>query len=346
MYTPEGRLLFDEGAFVANYNHFSARTAGTTGAVVKADAYGTGAIRAVRLLEVEGCGHFFVASLREAIAIEQDTKGRIYVLSGPLNAAAAHEMSVRKLIPVLNSDYQVSLWRQCGDLPCAVQVDTGMQRLGISLENSDTIEWESMNVCLLMTHLACADTPEHPLNEKQCLTFSSVARNFPDVPTSIGNSAGILNGLEFQGDITRPGIGLYGGNPWRDRSNPLETVVTCEGVVIQTRTVDKGDSVGYGASFVARESLRVATVGLGYADGIPWSLSNRGSVAFEGVRMPVIGQISMDATQVDCSNHASIKEGDYVQFIGEQVSLDEVARVADTIPYEVLTNLGPRIQRC
>lgn len=342
----EGRLRFDEPAFIGNYDYFRGKSVGETGAVVKADAYGTGSERAVRLLSSVGCRHFFVANLEEAIAIASLTNGSVYVMSGPLNATAAQEMADRRLIPVLNSEFQVELWRNFGDSSCAAQVDTGMQRLGLAVDAFTRLDWKSMKVRLVLTHLACADTPEHPMNQEQCEAFAAVSKIFPNVPTSMGNSAGILNGHEFQGDVTRPGIGLYGGNPWRDRENPMQTVVTCEGAVMQIRTVTNGDSIGYGASFVAKKEMRVATIGLGYADGIPWGLSNRGSFSRDGVRMPIVGQVSMDATQVDCSSHMSLREGDFVQFIGDQVSLDEVARLADTIPYEILTSLGTRIHRC
>ena len=341
----EGRIRFNEQAFVGNYDYLRSRVIGETGAVVKADAYGTGSKRATRLLSAEGCRHFFVANIQEAVDIKSYANGAIYVLSGPASTQDAERIANLEFIPVLNSKRQIQHWMPFRDRRCAVHIDTGMQRLGISPRDCLRMDVSSLNVGLVMTHLACADTPEHPMNRAQIHEFTSILSNFGGVPTSIGNSAGILNGTEFQGDITRPGIALYGGNPWRDRTNPLSNVVTCEGVVLQVRTVCRGQSVGYGATYVAQDSIRVATIGLGYADGIPRCLSNRGSVAFDGVRMPIVGNISMDSTQIDCSNQPKLQEGDYVQFVGDAVPIDEVARLADTISYEILTNFGSRFER-
>ena len=201
----EGRLQFDDQAFIANYDHFRRKTVGETGAVVKANAYGTGSERAVRLLNAVGCRHFFVANLPEAMVVDSVGKGCIYVMSGPVGVSAAQEMANRKLIPFLNSERQLETWRTVGNFPCAVQVDTGMQRLGLSVDACRRADWGSVNVCLFLTHLACADTPEHPMNQQQCEAFYAALEIFPNVPTSIGNSAGILNGEEFQGDVARPG---------------------------------------------------------------------------------------------------------------------------------------------
>lgn len=339
-----GRILFDQQAFLANYEYFRSRSNGATGAVVKANAYGTGSSRAVSLLSGAGCKHFFVAVPEEAEAIKADANGAIYVLSGPKNRKDAERLASNGFVPVLNSIAQIALWEPYRDQACALHVDTGMQRLGVAVEDCPNLSVDSFNLCLVMTHLACADIPQHPANRKQVREFSTVLPFFRGVPTSIGNSAGILNGEEFQGDVSRPGIGLYGGNPWQDLQNPMRSVVTCEGIVLQIRDVPKDESVGYSASFVARENMRVATVGLGYADGIPRNLSNRGECAFNSIRMSIVGHVSMDATQLDCTNCPELVEGDYVQFFGDTISVDEVARIAGTIPYEILTRLGSRYE--
>ena len=339
-----GRILFDQQAFLANYDYLRSKSAGETGAVVKANAYGTGASRATRLLREAGCRHFFVAVLDEGSDVKANALGATYILSGPSSREEAERIAAAGFVPVLNSIAQVALWKPYRDRACALHVDTGMQRLGIAVDDCPKLSIDSFNLNLVMTHLACADIPEHPANLKQVREFSEVLRFFRGVPTSIGNSAGILNGEEFQGDVVRPGIGLYGGNPWQSRPNPLRPVVTCEGVVLQIRKVRKGESVGYSGSYVAQEDLRVATVGLGYADGIPRSLSNCGECAFKNIRMPVIGHVSMDATQIDCTNCLDLVEGDYVQFFGDTISVDQVAQKAGTIPYEVLTSLGSRYE--
>lgn len=341
---PLGRILFDSHAFLKNYDYFRSNSIGETGAVVKANAYGTGASRATSLLRDAGCEHFFVAVLEEGIEIKANTSGAIYILSGPSNGEDAERIAAEGFVPVLNSISQIELWERYKDKDCAVHVDTGMQRLGIAVEDCQELAIDSLNVSLVMTHLACADVPEHPANQKQVREFSKVRRFFSGVRTSIGNSAGILNGEEFQGDVVRPGIGLYGGNPWTERVSPVRPVVTCEGVVLQIRKVRRGESVGYNASYVAQDELRVATVGLGYADGIPRSLSNCGECAFKNVRMPFVGHVSMDATQLDCTSCSELCEGDFVQFFGDTISVDEVAQRARTIPYEVLTGLGNRFE--
>ena len=289
-----GRILFDQQAFLSNFEYFRSRTIGATGGVVKANGYGTGASRASRLLRDAGCKHFFVAVLEEAQTIEAFASGAIYILSGPKNSQDAERIASEHFVPVLNSKEQLELWRPYKDQACALHVDTGMQRLGVAVEDCPHLAVDSFNLCLVMTHLACADVPEHASNRNQIREFSNVLSFFRGVPTSIGNSAGILNGKEFQGDVVRPGIGLYGGNPWQVHQNPLLPVVSCEGVVLQIRRVRKGEAVGYSAAYVARDEIRVATVGLGYADGIPRSVSNRGECAFDGVRMPIVGHVSMD----------------------------------------------------
>ncbi|MCY3883914.1 MAG: alanine racemase [Gammaproteobacteria bacterium] len=337
-----GRILFDEKAFLANYELFRSRTTGQAGAVVKANAYGTGTSRAVRLLREAGCHQFFVAVLEEAFEVRVNTPGVIFIFSGPKNAKEAETIALEGFVPVLNTPSQIRLWKPYRHRACAIHVDTGMQRLGIGVEDCPDLSIDSFNVRLVMTHLACADEPDHPANRNQIQRFSAALNQFKGVPTSIGNSAGILNGTEFQGDIVRPGIGLYGGNPWRSLPNPMQAVVACEGTVLQVRTVRKGESVGYSAAYVAPDAIRVATVGLGYADGIPRSLSNRGECAFKGSRMPIIGLVSMDATQIECTHCPELNEGDYVQFFGDAISLDEFARNAGTISYEILTGLGGR----
>lgn len=337
-----GRILFDQQAFLANYELFRSKTTGEAGAVVKANAYGTGVSRAVRLLRNAGCRHFFVAVIDEAYEVKANTLGFIYIFSGPKNAEEAELIASEGFVPVLNTPAQIKLWKPYRDRACAIHVDTGMHRLGIEVDACLDLSVDVLNVCLVMTHLACADEPEHPANRNQIQRFSKALAYFKGIPTSIGNSAGILNGAEFQGDVVRPGIGLYGGNPWQNRPNPMQAVVVCEGAVLQIRSVRKGRSVGYSAAYVAQNEIRVATVGLGYADGIPRKLSNRGECAFDRVRLPIIGHVSMDATQIDCTTCPQLVEGDYVQFFGDKISVDEIARVAGTIPYEILTGLGNR----
>ena len=334
------RFSFNEQAFLANYALFKTHTRGDCGAVVKANAYGTGARRAVNLLHREGCQHFFVATPSEGVAIRDLTTANIYVLSGPTNDSAAQQISQHKLIPVLNTSDQLNLWKPYRESPCAIHVDTGMQRLGFDSNSLDGLDFSWLNICLLMTHLACADTPEHPQNQIQLARFDNAKTHFPNTPTSIGNSATILNSEQFQGDVVRPGIGLYGGNPFVDRENPVSPVCSLEGQILQIREIGSNSPVGYGASYITSAPTRVAVVGIGYADGLSRALSNNGSVAFRGQCMSIIGKVTMDAVHVDCTLVSDLKVNDFVEFFGPTISIDTFAATMNTIAYEVLTQVG------
>ena len=202
---------------------------------------------------------------------------------------------------------------------------------------------EELDLRYAFTHLACADVPSDPLNARQVRHFGDWLARLPEVRTSIGGSAGILLGPEYHGDLVRPGIALYGGNPFAGGDSPMEPVVTLEGIVLQTRTVSRQQTVGYGA----RSGTRLATVGVGYADGYPRALGNRGVASIAGTEARVVGQISMDLITLDVSGlpPAEVRPGDTVELLGRNVLLDDLARKAGTISYEILTGLGPRWQR-
>lgn len=320
-----GRLIVDLDALAGNYATLKARAAGDVAAVVKANAYGLGALPVARRLAEEGCRQFFVATESEGVALRPalPRDADIFVFAGEAQAPG--------LIAVANQPAQL------GPNPVALHVDTGMQRLGFP--------WDAVpaaaKVKLLISHLACAETPDHPFNAEQIRRFKVVAEHFPGVPTSLANSAGILNGVAGLG---RAGIGLYGGNPWVDRPNPMRPVATFEGQVLQVRTVRAGETVGYGAGRTLERDAEVAVVGVGYADGVRRSLSNRGGVAFAGKRLPIIGAVSMDLTHLDATG-TGLARGDWVEFCGPNLSVDEMARGADTIAYEILTGIGNRVER-
>jgi alanine racemase len=199
----------------------------------------------------------------------------------------------------------------------------------------------------VMTHLACADEPEHPLNRRQRELFDALRAFWPRAGTSIGNSAGLLLGDDFRCDLARAGIALLGGNPFLDRPSEFEPVVTVRARIVQIREISPGDTVGYGASFVASERMRIATVALGYADGYLRSLGNRGIAEVAGQRVPVVGRVSMDLVTLDVSSldPGSVTRGDWATMIGGSVPLEELAALAGTINYELLTALGQRLQR-
>jgi len=340
-----GRLRIDLDALAANFQAFQAAAdPGVSAAVVKADAYGLGALPVAGRLWREGCRHFFVATSAEGRALRQGLpRARIFVFEGATPESVADLLECN-LIPVLNHEGQLACWRAAGAAgPVAVHVDSGMHRLGFACDLAPSL-FDGLQVALLMTHLACADEPQHPLNLLQRARFEQVRARFPGIPVSIGNSAGVLLGAALGSDIGRPGIGLYGGNPFAGLENPMATVVTLEGRILQVRSVAANEAIGYGATYQTSQPMAVAIVGLGYADGLPRLLSNRGIAAVNGVRRPILGRVSMDLTAIDVTGLA-VTAGDWVEFIGSAVTLDEVAGWAQTIGYEVLTRLGPRLER-
>jgi alanine racemase len=275
---------------------------------------------------------------------------RIYVFEGVVDGANDEIISA-DLIPALSSLSQVRRWSGSGRR-AVLHIDTGMNRLGLSASDVGELSrqtelLEGIEIVSIMTHLACADEPEHPLNEEQLRVFDALRAELPAAPTSIGNSAGALLGRAFHGDLVRPGIALYGGNPVGGGTNPMDTVVTVKATVLQMRTLDTSATVGYGATFAAPPGTRVAVVGLGYADGYRRSLSNGGLAHVAGVTVPIIGRVSMDLLCVDFSMVPpdAAGEGSLVELIGPNVLLDDVAEAAGTIGYELLTGLGPRLQR-
>jgi alanine racemase len=336
------RLTVDLAALLDNYRQLAAGVDAGLGAVVKADAYGLGAGPVCAALHHAGCRDFFVATAAEALALRVDA--RVYVFAGVGSEADAVRLRSAGVRPVLNDARQVAIWRRVGNGPCALHVDTGMRRLGFTTEAFAQADLSGLDVELLLTHYACADQPEHPLNAEQLRCFEACRIRLPGVATSLGNSAAILTGTAWVGDLGRPGIALYGGNPFAERPNPMRPVATLEGQVLQVRDVAPGQSVGYGATFVAARACRIATVGAGYADGVPRQLSGVGRVAVGETCCPIAGRVSMDAVQVDVTG-VDVAEGDWLEFFGARVPVDEVADHAGTIAYEVLTGIGSRVHK-
>ena len=312
--------------------------------MVKANAYGLGVQPIVARLVKEGCEAFFVATLSEAIQIKPQVPGEIFVFSPPSTdgVLACH---AEGCIPVINTVGQLEQAKRRREIPVAVHVDTGMERLGLPIDELVIDDLKSINLCLLMTHLACADEPDNPFNIEQIESFRRVSQRLPGVQTSIGNSAGTLNGELFQGDVARPGIGLYGANPFRHLKNPLEIVARCEAKVIAVRDLKSNKSIGYGGSFVTAKPSKIAVVGMGYADGLPHVLSNTGHLAFGRALLPIRGKISMDLTQVDITNCPEVQVGDWLEFFGDTIDVDDVAKSAQSFGYEFLTGIGSRVNR-
>jgi alanine racemase len=344
-------LRIDLDALAQNFRQLRDKAApAECSAVVKADAYGLGVARVVRRLLREGCERFFVATLAEAREVRAlAPTAEIGVFEGALasTVAALVELEAR---PVLNSLEQVERWRGRGR--ALLHLDTGMNRLGLSAGDVGALAirkdvMADLALDFVMTHLACADEPNHPLNAEQLARFERLRRQLPPAPTSIGNSAGALLGGDYRGELVRPGIALYGGNPFRDAPNPMACVATLTAPILQLRDISEPQTVGYGATYVASPPARIAVVGIGYADGYPRSLGNVGTVAVHGKRVPVVGRVSMDLMAIDVGSLArnEVGVGDAVELIGPTIGVDEVAAAAGTISYELLTGLGSRPAR-
>ncbi len=334
-------------------------------AVVKADAYGTGIEQAVPALRQAGCRTFFVAHLSEAIRVRAVAPdATIYVLNG-LFPGTSPVYAEHKLRPVLGSFEEIEEWAafcrsQGQKREAAIHVDTGMNRLGLTVAQGLTLkdreEVKDFETALLMSHFVSAEESENPLNIWQIESFKAVRETLPGVRASLANSSGIFLKQKPHFDLVRPGYALYGGNPTPDRQNPMSAVVGLEARIVQLRWVESDDTVGYNARWLALGRRRIATLSVGYADGYPRSASARGksgeellagTVLVAGRPCPFAGNVSMDLITIDVTDipDSEIKRGDTVTMIGGSLSLDEVGRRAGTIGYEILTNLGRRYAR-
>jgi alanine racemase len=356
-------LTIDLDALAANYRRLrDLAGAAECAAVVKADAYGLGMAEAAPALHRAGCKTFFVATLAEARdlrALLPDAV--IYVFSG-LMPGTADTLHRHRLRPVLNSAAEIHEWAGFGasvgqPFPCAVHIDSGMNRLGLTADEVEAVAgtsdlWSALTLSLVISHLACADDPEHPKCEAQRKRFDALRARLPRALASLANSAGILLGPRYVYDLVRPGIALYGGHPRRSGENPFEPVVHLTGRILQVRQVGAGETVGYGATRTLDQASRIATVAVGYADGFFRALSAGdgadGLVVYVDTHeAPVLGRVSMDLITIDVTRvpEAASRRGDWVELIGPRVTAQEIAARAGTIDYEVLTSLGRRAAR-
>jgi len=354
-----GYLTIDLTALCRNYDKLSSIIApARAAAVVKADSYGLGADRVSKTLYGRGCRDFFVAHFVEALRLRPHLPrdASIFVLNGllPGNETACAEGG---FIPVVNSLEQLRLWSETArslqrKLPAALQFDTGMSRLGIPAEDRAAVAahlaaTDHLDIMFIMSHLASADETDNVQNGDQLAEMRRVAEEFGGYDLSFANSGGIFLGGDFHGVLARPGIALYGGAPTGGVANPMEPVVRLDVAVVQTRTVPVGARVGYGGVHVTKAETRLATVAAGYADGLPRSLSDRGSVYYNGVRLPIVGRVSMDSMTIDISAlpEGTLSLGSLVEVLGDHQTIDDLARDAGLISYEILTSLGDRYTR-
>jgi len=336
------RLLLDGAALAANWRWLAARQPDAAcGAAVKADGYGLGAPEVVARLVAAGCRDFFVATWAEAAALEPFPLGAaLSVLHGVRDADMPDALAGRAR-PVLNTMAQVARWREAGGGACDVMIDTGMNRLGLTPEEARSGLLNGLRIETLMSHLACADEPGHPLNERQLACFRAVCEGVPAQRYSLANSAGILLGPAYGFGLTRPGLGLYGGKPGPG-ADGLRPVVTIEAQALQVRDVAIGQTVGYGATWGPDAPARVAILNLGYADGVLRPLMPGLAARHDGKRLPAVGRISMDLIAIDCTADESLHEGDWVAL---ELDLVASATRSGLSQYELLTGLGSRFER-
>lgn len=335
------RLLLDGSSLIANWRWLAAQNPGAAcGAAIKAGGYGLGARAVVARLAGAGCADFFCATWAEAAALGELPQGvRLAVLHG-VRAEDMAEASASPARPVLNSVAQVARWREAGGGACDVMVDTGMNRLGLGVEEAMGGALDGLRIDTLLSHLACADEPGHPLNAVQLAAFQAVREKVPAARYSLANSAGIMLGADYAFDLTRPGIALYGGVPVPAASG-IRAVAAIEAQVLQVRKVRAGETVGYGATWTAPADSRVAILNLGYADGYMRRFAP-GATAFAGDRsLPLVGRISMDLIAIDVSG-ADVGEGDWLRL---DFDLPSVSARSGLSQYELLTGLNLRFER-
>jgi alanine racemase len=360
--TATGILTVDLDAIVANWRKLE-KTAvpAECAAVVNANAYGCGAEQVARALAGAGCKTFFVATLDEARVVRASAPGTaLYVLGGFLqNTGPAYaEIDCKPVIGDLNelAEWDVFCRRSGWSGGAAIHIDTGMNRLGLTVTEAQglipRINAGDHGITLVMSHLASAELLNNPANARQLNAFREIASLFTGVPASLANSSGIFLGAQFQFDIVRPGCALYGINPTPEADNPMQPVVELKARIVQLRSIERGDTVGYGGTWTARRPTRIAIVAAGYADGYFRAASandgTRGAeVVIAGKRCPIAGRISMDLTAVDITDldKNAVRRGHMATLIGEGITVDELAHHYGTIGYEVMTSLGRRYAR-
>lgn len=366
--TTAGVISVDLNAVARNWRALAALVGpAECAAVVKADAYGLGAAQVVPALARTGCRTFFVATAQEAAEVRAlAPQADLYVLDGllPGSAEALHAIAAR---PVLSTLEQVKEWagttgRGSSSRPgerrtAALQLETGLNRLGLTEAEvralaSDTDLLTGLDLSLVMSHLACADDPEHPMNAAQLARFRELAALLPSAPRSLAASDGLMLGTDYHFDLVRPGYAIYGGQAFRGGKTPVSPVVEVHARILQVHGVPAGETVGYSATWGCAGPRRIATIAAGYADGVFRHLSasdgeDGGVVAVRGVRCPLVGRVSMDLVTIDVTDvpGEAVHRGDWAELIGPDITLEEVGQRAGSIGYEVLTRLGRRFHR-
>jgi len=349
-------LTINLKAIAANYRHFKTMGSADAAGVVKADGYGLGIEPVVKTLAKEDCTQFFTATPDEGAAVRTMAPDAQIAILGGLYQGAEEFYLQNHLIPVINSLEEMQRWRDFSDaqnfaLPYWLHVDTGMNRLGLSGEDAqkfidDRDMAGPLHMIGIMSHFACADEKDHKMNQTQADRFAQIARHFPDAQKSLCNSSGTFRDTAWHYDLLRPGYALYGGNPTPETDNPMQSVVTLETPVLQTRRIKKGESIGYGAGHIFKKDEETATLALGYADGFLRAASSNATVYFKGQPCPVLGRVSMDLLTIGIGHLADKPApGGMIEILGPHQGVDALAGACGTIGYEILTSLGHRYGR-
>ena len=330
-------LTINLSAIKDNYMHLKSRlnesdSRTKLASVVKANAYGLGAINIAPILKEAGCEDFFVANLDEAISLRKiiDT-ANIYVFHG-IQKNQENIFVENNITPVINNLHQLNIWQNATKkrnerLKTILHFDSGMNRLGMSLEDAQKIIEQKitndLDIKYIMSHLACADEKEHKQNQEQLDYFKQICRLLPKIKASFANSSGIFLGRDYHFDMARSGCALYGVNPTPALENPMKQVISLRSRILDIHVIDSRRAVGYGAACILPKGSKIATLPIGYADGFLRSLSNKGFCFVSGRKVPIIGRVSMDLITIDVSGVENINIGDEVEIIGDNILLDQ-----------------------
>lgn len=358
-----GIVSVDLAAIASNWKALAAKVGpAECAAVVKANAYGLGADAVIPALAAAGCKSFFIATPAEAESARTLAgDARIFALDG-LIAGSARDFASLDVIPVLSTPGDVFAWRdQARDLgrrlPAAFHIDTGLHRLGLAVDDMETIAADTdcsaaLDLRLVMSHLASADNPDDPKNAAQLAAFTDRTLRFNGVPRSLAASDGLMLGPAYHFDLVRPGYALYGGQASAAHPAPVQPAVSIKARILAVHDVAVGETVGYSATWKAERQTRIATVAAGYADGIPRNASagngdRGGHVVIAGVKVPIVGRVSMDLVTADVTgiDPSLIRVGDFATIVGDGISIEDAGFAADTIGYEILTRIGARFRR-
>ncbi|MDG1436582.1 MAG: alanine racemase [Rickettsiaceae bacterium] len=348
-------LYIDLKTIKDNYSTLRKLTNSEVAACIKANAYGLGASQVAPVLEEAGCKNFFVSFCHEGVELRKTIgpKANIYSLHGVFSSEL-EEFREYKLTPVLNHLYQIEIWQNYAlllgkMLPCIIHVNTGMHRLGLPLNEIQSLNLDRdasrLNVLYVMSHLTSAESVDSPTNQEQLEKFKLYSIKFKGIKQTLANSGGIFLGKDYHFDLVRPGAALYGINPAPYLKNPIKLFAP----IIQLHDLPSGSSLGYNNTYTntRNKSCLIATLPIGYADGISRALSNKGEVFIDGVSAPIIGRVSMDLITIDVShvNPDKVFLGQEVEIIGDNCPPETLAQLLNTNSYEILTMLGDRYER-